>query len=252
MQNRLYLIGGWIAIVLSLFVWLLTFYIFHVQGGKSFHEIGPLGDWVTGITAPFLNIAGFFMIYAAFRRQGADAEQARGEFHLQRFETTFFHLIQLHHQNVHTIQSSYTKKAQEDFFEAAFRYLQRRYSSTDNSEQIRIIYADYYTQSHNYIDHFVRHLLFTFKYVMETTAFGKDIRKEVELERKRYLGILLGQISTEELLLLFYHTLCDPTGHAATERKKLFQANFFDRLKSSKLILDPNHWTAYQQFNSPK
>lgn len=247
MSNRLYLIGGWFAIGLSFFVWLFTFYVFHLKGGQSFHEIGPLGDWVTGITAPFLNIAGFFMIYAAFRQQGSDAEQARGEFHLQRFETIFFHLIQLHHQHVHSIQTNYSKKSQEDFFEATYRYLQRRLSATETPSSIEEIYADYYKQTHNYIDHFVRHLLFTFDYVLETSAFDQTDQAVAKQERMRYLGILLGQMSTEELLLLFYHTYCDPTGYAAPERKRLAEVNFFHRLQGSGLLLDESHWEGYHQ-----
>lgn len=211
--NRLYLRGGWIAIALAVLVWTSTFFLLYLPGNRELGQIGPLGDWVAGLTAPFLSIAGFFMIYAAFRQQSTGTATARQEFLLQRFETVFFQLVQLYHQNAQTIQDSYGKQVQEDFFEAAHRFLKKHLNQRGDLESLQRIYASFYEQHYNRIDHFVRHLLFCIHFVHHSNAFDSLGDQEAHAERDHYLRILQAQLSTEELVLLFYHSLCDPTGY---------------------------------------
>lgn len=250
-NNQIYLRGGWIAMLLALVVWITSFVVFYLPGKRNFSEIGPLGDWVTGLTAPFLSMAGFFLIYAAFRQQSSATEAARHEFLLQRFETVFFHLIQLYHQNVQTIQDSYGKKAQEDFFEAAHRFLKKRANNKPHFEALSIAYQEYYAQNYNHIDHFIRHLLFCINFVHLSNTFDGFDSQEARREREHYLHILQAQLSTEEMILLFYHTLCDPTGYTGQYRSLLTDYQFFGRLTLSSLLA-PGHWAAYCELPEPQ
>lgn len=236
--------ASWLAIGLAFGIWLWTYLHFHLKGGMDFHKIGPLGDWVTGLTAPFLSVAGFLMIYAAFRQQASDTQSAREEFSIQRFESTFFQLIQLYHQHVNSIQQSYAQKAKEEFFEAAHRYLKKQISNSQDPEKIQEAYVHFYRKHFNYIDHFVRHILFTLNFVHHNQVFS-DL-KDADQERERYLGILRAQLSTEELFLLFYHTLCDPTGYTSRYRTLLLDYRFFGRILHSPEI-SPNIRAIYQE-----
>lgn len=231
-SNRLYLIFGWLSIGLAILCFLYSYFTKYLPT-QDIQQVGPFGDWLAGVTAPFLNLAGFFMIYAAFRQQSADTQATRHEFHLQRFEGTFFHLIHLHHQNLHAIQLNYGKKSREDFFEASYRYLKKTALDEQAPHTIEQKYGEFYEDNYNLIDHFVRHLLFSIQFIAFSSAFEGEPAHIAQKERQKYADILSAQLSTDELFILYYHCLFDPGKYAQSYTKLLTKYNFFERLSKT-------------------
>ena len=232
---------GWISIGLSFLIFGLSYKFMFLPGTKPIGEIGAVGDWVAGLTAPFLNLAGFFMIYAAFRQQSRSTIDTRAEFKVQRFENTFFNLINLYHQNVTAIQNNFAKKSQEDFFEFTHSYMNKALHEDASLEKAGKAYARHYDNNYNLIDHFVRHLLFSLNFVHLSGAFVNHPDLNEEEEKKNYIDIMVSQISADELFLLFYHILLHPNTQTEKMKPLLVKYHFFERLKSSGLLLDERH-----------
>ncbi|MEZ4851042.1 MAG: putative phage abortive infection protein [Bacteroidia bacterium] len=243
---------GWLSISLSFLIFGLSYQWMYLPGTRPIGEIGAIGDWVAGLTAPFLNLTGFFMIYAAFRQQSRDTVDTRAEFQVQRFENTFFNLINLHHQNVNAIQHNFTKKSREDFFEFTHAYLQKALQDNRQLEKVQKAYALHYENNHNLIDHFARHLLFSLHFVHLSRAFEDHPTLDQQEEKNSYLNIMISQLSTDELFLLFYHTLFQPNVQIQQMGPLLIQYRFFDRLVGSGFLLDETHIDRYNEiFKKP-
>ena len=239
--NLIYLAGGWGAILLAALSFGLSYRYLYLTG-STFQEIGPLGDWVAGLTAPFLNLAGFFMIYAAFREQRRASQETRAGMTLQRFESTFFQLLSTHHQNVQAIQQSFSRKSHEDFFEAAIRFLRCGQFSGLHTQDMRDRYAEFHEQNYSQADLFCRHVLFMVHYIHHNGS----LPEVADRDQRHYLDILLAQLAPDELLLLFYHTFCLESPFTAQMRPLLRAYGFFDRLVEEDLLLEPSGYAALQ------
>lgn len=112
------------------------------EGGwaAEYTVLATAGDWLGGTSAPLFSLAGFLMMYGAYKMQQEDLrltreemQQTRKEFETQNttlkrheFETTFFHLLELHHQIVNSIL--YYVEAQ-NITERDYTYHGRQYFS---------------------------------------------------------------------------------------------------------------------------
>lgn len=74
-------------------------------------ELGPIGDWLGGTSTPLLTIAGFLMILASFILQRQQLLSSQKEVHeqkytlgRQRFDSTFFNMVQLHNEIVKSME----------------------------------------------------------------------------------------------------------------------------------------------------
>ncbi|RMG70668.1 MAG: hypothetical protein D6722_08370 [Bacteroidetes bacterium] len=239
--NLIYLAGGWGAIALAGLTFGLS-YRYQYLTGSSLQEIGALGDWVAGLTAPFLNLAGFFMIYAAFREQRRASQETRAGFTLQRFEATFFQLLSTHHQNVQAIQQGFSRKSHEDFFEAAIRFLRCGQFAGAHTQDIRDRYAEFHEQNYSQADLFCRHVLFMVHYVHH----NGELPEVTDRDQRHYLDILLAQLAPDELLLLFYHTACLDSPFTRQMRPLLQSYGFFQRLVDEDLLIEASHLAALQ------
>lgn len=172
-----------------------------------------------------------YSVPAAFRQQSRDTAETRQEFDIQRFEQTFFNLVNLHHQNLNTIEQRYRQESSGDthFFAAAFRFLEKHSGPEAGPEARARTYQSFYRQHYNHIDHFARHLLFSMQYIQQSQHFEGHPHLKGEEERQKYLNILQAQLSTDELTLLYYHLHFDPAGPG---EKILFESilSFFDRV----------------------
>ena len=251
--HRFYIALGFFFVILSLLAWFLTFRLYAANGYPPAKEelsmLSQWGDWIGGVTAPFLNVAGFIMIYVAFRQQSVDSRANQLEFQIQRFESTYFNLIQLHHQNIQHIQNSFLKSrsGESHFFQFARNFLLKNANQNFSIDKIRQLYLQLYEKNYNYIDPFARQLLFMIDYVMNTKAFQDHPSLDSEIERAEYLKILIAQLSLDELTLLYYHSLFDPSGFASQHQEQLQRFNFFDRLLGSDRLLAPEHKHWYTQ-----
>ncbi len=206
-------------------------------------EIGnynELGDFIGGVTAPFLSISAFILLYLTYKSQKNELKESRvildqqnKTLFTQQFETTFFNLVNLHHQITNNISFSRTisqtdgddnekesskneniKLMGRDCFRQyyeEFKKIYKRYSEEKkttfesktmfNSQLERYLietaYADLFDDYQSYIGHYFRNLYHILKFVDQSKVSDK----------KLYAGLIRAQLSTFELVLLFYNCL---------------------------------------------
>lgn len=180
-----------------------------------------LGTFVGGISAPFLSFSAFILLYMTFMSQKKELEETRVIFknqsdtlEKQQFETTFFNLLNLHHQIVNNIELSIIKNkigAQfgeseiiektegRDCFKIFFVKYSEIYKNTEKDDKyknmIETSYEKLFDEYQSYLSHYFRNLYHIYKLIANSEITDK----------KNYSSILRAQLSSYELLLLFYN-----------------------------------------------
>lgn len=237
-----------IATIIILGLWLLTYYKL-----KDLTETdrGTFGDMFGSVNAIFSGLAltGIIITILLQRKelklQREELQETRKEFEtqnetlkLQRFENTFFSLLNQHHQIVNAIDFRYYKKKEKDkkpLFMArssivntpaeekeivvingrdVFRYLYNQMSADmkNNSNNSMEIYMYHYQKAQTDFGHYFRNLYRMIKIVHETNFFydiTKATKEEIFDVKYRYTSIIRAQLSDFELLWLFYNCLSD-------------------------------------------
>ncbi|WP_439490366.1 hypothetical protein [Algoriphagus sp.] len=66
--------------------------------------IGPFGDAINGITAPFIGLIVAILTFMAFIVQFEANENQRNDIRIERFENKYYEMIRLHRENVNEIE----------------------------------------------------------------------------------------------------------------------------------------------------
>lgn len=194
-------------------------------------EAGQFGDMFGGVNALFGGLAFAGVIFAILLQkrelqlQRKELEQTREElrgqknqleaqnktFQKQGFENTFFSLLRLHNDLVRAIEirgisadasaittgtACFVKFYQS--FKQALEIRQRGDSPTkDPLKDIEYVYGTFFGEKKSDLDHYFRSLYHSITYV-----------KNSHIDDKRlYTATVRAQLSSHELLLLFYHCL---------------------------------------------
>lgn len=214
-------------------------------------KLGQVGDFVGGIIGSLWALAGVILFYVALQNQRRDIKLNREvlttqvgalnkqieEFELQRnelkltrevfkkqgetlalqqFESTFFNMVNLHHQIVNTMTLQRTKvttpffaagmgndaelRARDCFtaFYSAFKSSFKIESiETDELKQINKNYSNFYKLYQPYLGHYFRNLYNILKFIDKKNPGDKFL----------YSNLLRAQLSSQELQLLFYNCL---------------------------------------------
>lgn len=224
-------------------------------------KFGQFGDVIGGFIGSIWSLAGVILFYVALTEQRGDfknnskvlvkqaeaLEQQIKEFELQReelsetrnvfkvqsetlkmqqFESTFFNLLNLHHEIVNSIDLiSYEKtkkttlrnfldQAEErgervvttgrDTFVKFRKGLENSYSNTVKTDSERdefllmnTAYVKYYNRHQSDLGHYFRNLYHVFKFIHNSNISDKG----------RYTSLVRAQLSNDELILLFYNSI---------------------------------------------
>jgi hypothetical protein len=98
--------------------------------GQDFSNTGEIGDTVGGIMGPYIAIVAAFLTFFAFWVQYKANEQQKHDLQIERFESKFYNMIDIHRQNVTEIvigKSLVSRKA----FISMFNELKFLYLATD-------------------------------------------------------------------------------------------------------------------------
>ncbi|MBW1294969.1 putative phage abortive infection protein [Aquimarina litoralis] len=243
----------WIGIAIFflgivLFFWNDT--LFETNRQIKSDKVAHFGDFVGGLIGSLWALAGVILFYVALREQRADIETNRDvlktqvealekqieEFELQRqeleltrqvfteqrdtlklqqFESTFFSLLNLHHQIVDGIDIDTTKggslydfKKEKDvtltgrdcfqyFFQEFEEMYASRYDEKNELDRIQKSYIDFYVNHQTDLGHYFRNLYNILKFV----------HKKNPGDNFFYANLLRAQLSSSELLMLFYNCL---------------------------------------------
>ena len=229
-----------VALLLILGLWILTYYqLKDLDNTKR----GTFGDMFGALNALFsgLAFAGIILTILLQRKelklQRQELQETREEFRtqnetlkLQRFENTFFSLLNLHHQIVNAIDFRYYKRKESsvrNMMDAilndneekeivvitgrdVFRY---RYNSMLEELKSNFVnweeqYFKEYQEAQTDFGHYFRNLYRMIKLVDQTSFFydEKEVSEVEVFELKyKYTSIIRSQISDYELLWIFYN-----------------------------------------------
>ena len=242
------------------------------EGGAvaEYTILATAGDWLGGTSAPLFSLAGFLMMYGAYKMQQEDLrltreemQQTREEFKTQNatlkrqeFETTFFHLLELHHQIVNSIvyeqkrmvNLSYTSTIYEGrkyfifAYNDALKNNYQRYVLTNVPEldgrlkylssfqldlkSLQQAYNDFHREHHQYIGHYFRNIYHILR------LLDKSILKDEE--KMDFAKLLAAQLSADELHLLFYN--CFASDDYKKTRALALHYDMFDTMDKATLL----------------
>lgn len=257
-------------------------------------RITNFSDFIGGILGPIFSLVGIVLFYVALTEQRKDfetnkrnletqtkaLEQQIKEFELQRielsetrqvfmtqtemlrkqqFESTFFNLINLHHNIINSmdlqkIEPKYkgitklsappdqrdelvytTIKGRDCFIEFRNKFYEIFYSTDGEKQSLAFtnqIYIEFYNTFNSDLGHYFRNLYHIFKF----------IKNSEEKDKKVYSSLLRSQLSNDELFLLFYNGISD---FGKQKFKPLIEEFHLLKNISSDVLLEPIHMTFY-------
>lgn len=276
----------WTSVVVSLVIiamWVGTYYLLREE---DLNTRGTFGDMFGSINSLYsgLALAGIILTILLQRKelklQREELKNTRQEFEtqnetlkLQRFENTFFNLLNQHHQIVNAIDFRYYKNKEIDR-----KYHYRRLTDTKNDtpeekevviingrdvfrfrynklkeelskapKEFERIYLKHYEDAQTDFGHYFRNLYRMIKLVDQTDFFYNSSKVsiiEIFEIKYRYTCIIRAQISDYELLWLFYNCL----SKNGNEKFKPYieQYSFFKNIPKD-LIADKMHELLYDK-----
>jgi hypothetical protein len=267
-DKRIYLIGI-ISVLIIISLWVLTFFIL-----KGDDNRGTLGDMFGTINALFSGLAFAGIIFTILlqrkelKLQRDELKSTRKEFIIQnktlkaqRFENTFFGLINLHNKIVndfdYKIGDDYKRpveiKSGRDVFYEAYRELRNELSKTE--VPLNLSYLRMYGKHNTDFGHYFRNLYRTFKIIDETEFVSiQEIDDEIEnkeneydeqnfKQQYKYTSILRAQLSDYELFLLFYN--CQ--SRLGIKFKPLVEKYSLLKTMPKHLIEHKEHWNLFDK-----
>lgn len=226
---------------------LLTYIYFFVWPFKEHQSIlelgklGPISDWIGGLTIPCFTLASFIVLFLAYRVQKAELRLTRKELaktrnqfikqnetlSRQAFESTFFQLLVLYHDIVknivHQVNSAsfngrkYFRRAYEEFI--GIYAGQRRsvgivdgqpFNPQSDMEAIIVAYQRFFKDHQDQVGHYFRQLYHIMKFIDDSGLKPED--------KYKYARFVRAQLSTYELMLLFYNVMA---GHGFFKFREL-------------------------------
>jgi len=218
-------IAIWVVIVLAFW----DIFLVH----QKIKDFGQWGDFFGGILNPILTFLTFIGLMITIILQQIELKESRVEFgktaealtkqekhmEIQTFENTFFKMLELHNNIVENLKFEesvsiphidtkiYNSNSRE-VFKDIFSFIiekkkEREYSIFTNNVDISLsdIYYQYIQINKNYLlGHYFRNLYQILKFIERNEErFDKDL--------KRYINILRSQLSSYELMILFFNCL---------------------------------------------
>lgn len=237
----------WTAIIVALVIiglWTVTYFLLKDLEPT---DRGTIGDMFGSVNSLFsgLALAGIILTILLQRKelklQRKELADTREEFRiqnetlrLQRFENTFFNLLNLHHEIVNAIDFRYYKRKEKDVrydmpvrlgqsedLEAVvitsrdvfrYRYNQMVVEMKKNLVQYEDTYLIHYEKAQTDFGHYFRNLYRMIKLVDGTEFFLNENQKdstEIFIIKYKYTSIIRAQLSDYELLWLFYNCLSE-------------------------------------------
>lgn len=202
-----------ICIVAILLILSATYcYYEYVIKNYSEQNRGLFGDMFGGLTAIFSGLAFAGIIITIWLQKG-ELELQRKELRetrivfeeqtltqkLQRFENTFFQLLQLHHSIVNSLefQGEVGRRSFKMFYISFRLFYNNKQTKSDEKHRINGAYVDFYLTNQQYFGHYLGNLYNILKFIDDSNVPNK----------KLYAHLLRDQLSSEELLILFYNSL---------------------------------------------
>ena len=212
----------------------------------KYQNLGPIGDWLGGSSTPFFTLASFFILVAALLAQMAELKATREEFSqqnkefkeqnkllgIQRFESTFFQMVSLHHQIINSVENveeimdysgmqgirtsaAVVQRGRQVLTKKASNYGILSTQLNQDAEKLVEKFNIFYESNEDILGHYFRNLYHIVMFIDNSRELivyddQNNINDlETKKERKKYIRILRAQLSTTEMLLLLYNSLTE-------------------------------------------
>ncbi|MGX5515375.1 putative phage abortive infection protein [Bacillus cereus] len=226
--------------------------------------LGTVGDWFGGTTVPVLTFLSYIGVMIAIIMQRQELELQRKElqdtrdvFKLQQFENTFFNMITLNNDIITNMKidigkisgkESDSPSSGRDSFSNLYSELTCVFSNKDmytgeGLEKIINSYEIFFSSYQDSIGHYFRNLYRITKFIHENETLSKK-------QKQNYIGILRAQLSTYELLLIFYNGLSEYGSEKFLPLIK--QYNLLDNINNTLLYDETLHWEVFNDFEEKK
>jgi hypothetical protein len=207
--TRIAIAGGLFAIA----VLILYFGKFHGDLSPEADKWGQFGDYIGGILNPLFSFLALLALLATFafqvqqlRSSAREVEEARATAKRQNFEASFFQMLRLHNEivlSMDLVGDHGITKGRDCLRVFRDRLVQKvRLRSTSSGfsdfEHFLFTYEAFHSEHEVELGHYFRLLYTIVKFVKETP----------EIKNKRfYTNIIRAQLSSAEVLLIFYNCL---------------------------------------------
>ncbi len=145
----------------------------------------------------------------------------------QNFEDSFFQLLRFHNEIVGSL--SFIDSTGRGSFAQLNANLSNLFTNDESDREFEEIWREFANRHYRNVDHYFRHLYNTVEFV-DQHPFLRDLE-----ERHRYTNLIRGQLSSDELGLLFYSCLDHGAFKCLVERYALLEG------MDSRILLDPKH-----------
>lgn len=254
-------IGGIIFLVLAIIVF-IRFGSWEFSPHLNEEKVGQFGDFIGGVVGTIFSLVGIILFYIALKEQRKDIKINQDsaklqtealkkqieEFELQRseleetrkivkeqsetlryqrFESTFFQLLSLHHQIVNAIDEieqktgsprekfaksgahehrAYVVHAGRDVFKRTYERLIHHIRAHPDNDFIKI-YLPEYEKSQTDFGHYFRNLYRILKFI-SGSKFTENSEENYQIQYQ-YTSMVRAQLSDYELLWIFYNCLSE-------------------------------------------
>jgi hypothetical protein len=185
------------------------------------NELSALGNFLQGAVASLWSLAAFVFIYVAFLGQQEELHRHEAMSAQERFESIFFELVRIHHSLVAEMQIVNPQNLGvirgRSCFHFVYETLRQIYDAQEIEETERgmrphrstesmltsldVTYKRLYQSYQEELGHLFRNLYHVVLFV--------DSAQVPVAEQKRYMKMLRAQLSSRELLVLFYNCLSE-------------------------------------------
>lgn len=269
-----------LSAILSIFILWLGFWWWinrHIPNNEATR--GQFGDKFGAINALFSGLA-MAGVFTAVLLQRKELKQTQEEFKAQnetlrkeRFENTFFQMVSLHIKIVENL-SNHNKNEliKKDCFEKIYELFANYYhvnstgtpywtientqaaleekeklSHEQTIKQIRNIYWKFYHPNQHNLAHYHRNLYHVFKFI----HLSKLNSLISENEANFYSGIIKAQLSTYELLLIFYNSWVEGLGYP-NMRFLMDEYDILEHMDRGKLLKLITHYKVFEDLKVEK
>lgn len=171
---------------------------------------GQTGDYFGGVLNPILAFASLLAVCYTLWLQFANATRTARFNAVQKLEALLFELLQLHRQNLDSIDLWDNENKREtrgrDCLAIFLKWIaanhQRQQQSTPDEKSLEEAYRVFYEDRGRKADvgHYFRNLYHIFKYIAESSLLSGA-------EKTKYAKLVRAQLSMPETALLFYNAL---------------------------------------------
>lgn len=254
----------WGLIIIIIFLWIVNIVVLYNHKHR-----GTFGDMFGGVNALFSGLALAGIIFTIFLQkkelslQRKELRDTREEFKTQnetlkqqRFENTLFQLINLHHeivdklrlqiisnvyggrnvlpQAVQRLISVDLHSAYNDYIGGKELYVKIKVK--DFQHEVKLMHEGYnkfyFEDTKQVLSHFYRNVYHIFKFIHTSNLIEEN-------KKSFYASIVRAQLSSDELLLIYYNSMTPNLGYP----KFLFFVKKFDIMQNfdTQLLYKPEH-----------